>query len=653
MQPALADTSRREAGHSVEQLIEGSRENMKRPGVWPTVAFAFAVIGAAAVVADLVVAHPGTTQRVSVASSGGEGNHNSSSASMSGDGRFIAFESSATNLVADDTNGAVDVFVHDRDTGTTARVSVATDGTEGNVGSYRPSMSADGRYVAFSSPASNLVDGDENALFDVFVHDRESRTTTRISVAGDGAEGNASSFKPSISMDGRFVAFYSGASNLVAGDTNGTHDVFVHDRESGATTRVSVGTGGTQASENSVDPSLSGDGRFVAFQSDAPNLVIGDSNMAHDIFVHDRLSGVTARISVADDGTEGGLGLASLAPSVSADGRFVAFYSAAPNFVAGDTNGVADIFVHDRQTGSKVRVSVATGGSESNHYSFTPSLSSDGRFTAFWSDASNLVAGDTNAAADVFVHDRESATTVRASVSGLEAESNGPSFFPNISADGRFVAYHSFASNLVAQDTNEEVDVFVHDLHELHDPNDTPFTDIEGNPFEHDIVWLYHEAITRGCNPEGTLFCPTMTVSREQMASFLVRAHGLPPATQDYFVDDEHSVHQGDINSLREAGITTGCGTDRVPGSPTFGRPIFCPSQLVSRQEMASFLARALTLPDPSGDYFDDDESSVHENDINKMAEAAITLGCGGRSYCPAQAVPRQQMAAFLHRAAD
>ena len=257
----------------------------------------------------------------------------------------MVFYSSASNLVSGDTNGWSDIFVHDRQTGQTTRVSVASDGTQGNSASDKPSISSDGRYVAFKSTATNLVSGDTNGFIDVFVHDRQTGQTTRVSLASDSTQGNGDSYSPSISADGRYVAFRSSASNLVSGDTNGTSDIFVHDRQGGGTTRVSVASDGTQGNGDSYSPSISADGRYVAFMSAASNLVSGDT-CCSDIFVHDRQSGQTTRVSVASDGAQGNNH--SWYPSISADGRYVAFHSYASNLVSGDTNSAPDVFVHDR-----------------------------------------------------------------------------------------------------------------------------------------------------------------------------------------------------------------------------------------------------------------------------------------------------------------
>src|SRR5207249_3963444 len=305
-----------------------------------------------------------TTVRVSVASDGTEGNDVSLGSALSADGRFVAFDSAATDLVAGDTNGVADVFVHDRQTGTTERVSVDSAGTQANGDSTEVALSADGRFVAFISVAPDLVAGDTNGVADVFVHDRQTGTTERVSVDSAGNQANGDSTEVALSADGRFVAFTSVAPDLVAGDTNGVMDVFVHDRQTGATERVSVDSAVTQANGDSTDVALSADGRFVAFISVAPDLVAGDTNGVADVFVHDRQTGTTERVSVDSAGNQANGDSTDVA--LSADGRFVAFTSVAPDLVTGDTNGAMDVFVHDRQTGTTERVSVDSAGSQAN-----------------------------------------------------------------------------------------------------------------------------------------------------------------------------------------------------------------------------------------------------------------------------------------------
>jgi hypothetical protein len=381
--------------------------------------------------------------------------------SISADGRFVAFASHASNLVPGDTNGNVDVFVHDRQTGLTEIVSVASDGTQGNDTSLETSISADGRFVAFSSAATNLVPVYTNIYGDIFVHDRQTGITEIVSVSNDGAVGNSESFDPSISADGRFVAFSSGANNLVPGDTNDFTDIFMYDRQTGMTERVSVASDGTQGNYVSLDASISVDGRFVAFSSGANNLVPGDIEFALDVFVHDRQTGMTEIVSVASDGTQGN-GLSQY-PSISADGRFVAFSSLASNFVFEDTNETDDVFVHDRQTGMTEIVSVASDGTQGNSGSYQTSISADGRFVAIRSFATNLVPGYTNINGDIFVHDRQTGMTEIVSVSNDGASGNFGSGESSISADGRFVAFSSADNNLVPGDTNDFTDIFVRD----------------------------------------------------------------------------------------------------------------------------------------------------------------------------------------------
>ena len=400
---------------------------------------------------------------VPVDAGGQQANSDSFEPAISGDGRFVAFTSYASNLVAGDTNGTRDVFVRDRRLQLTRRVSVGPGGQQANGFSGSPAISADGRFVAFSSSATNLVPGGTNNAGDVFVRDRVAQVTRRVSVSPGGQQGNNLSFSPAISADGRFVAFVSFASNLVAGDTNHTYDVFVRDRRARVTRRVSVGPGGQQANSHSSDAAISADGRFVAFRSSASNLVAGDTISSPDVFVRDRMLQVTRRISVGTGGQQANDD--SFLPEISAHGRFVAFASYATNLVGGDTNGTYDVFVRDRRAQVTRRVSVGPGSQQANSHSSAPAISADGRFVTFVSSASNLVAGDTNGTADVFVRDRRAQVTRRVSVGpgGQQANGESGSFRPAISAHGRFVTFTSSASNLVAGDTNGTDDVFVRD----------------------------------------------------------------------------------------------------------------------------------------------------------------------------------------------
>jgi Tol biopolymer transport system component len=401
------------------------------------------------------------TTRVSVDSSGSQANNNSLILSISASSHVVGFTSSATNLVANDTNGCADIFVHDRITGITERISIDSSGAESNGISSCPSMSADGQFVAFLSSATNLIPNDLNAYSDIFVHDRVSGTTECVSVDSVGTQSNGlSGYPPSISYDGTLIAFPSRGSNLVPGDNNIHADIFVHDRVSGNTERVSVDSSGNEQDGNSYACAISGDGSIVAFESDATNLISGDTNKVQDVFVHDRISGITERISIDSLGTQGNG--KSWSPMPSSDGRMIAFWSDATNLVANDTNGYADVFIRDRASGTTDRVSVDSAGGQSNGLSSQPSISGDGRYVVFASLASNLVTGDTNVDYDIFLRDVATGSTTRVSIDSSGHQATGGSMSPSISADGQVIAFDSWAPNLVSQDTNGFSDVFVH-----------------------------------------------------------------------------------------------------------------------------------------------------------------------------------------------
>jgi Tol biopolymer transport system component len=383
---------------------------------------------------------------------------------LSSTGRWVAFDTEAGNVVANDTNRTWDVFLRDRSSGTTTRVSTGVAGTQSDGASFGAALSAGGRFVAFESEADNLVIGDSNHVDDVFVRDMQTGLTERISVARTGAQANGFSSSPAISARGRFVAFYSNATNLVRGDTNGHLDVFVHDRLTGSTQRVSVSGAERQANRQSQVGvgGLSANGRYVAFESYATNLVRGDTNRTWDVYVRDRVAGTTRRVSVTSRGAQVH-GVSEL-PAISGDGRIVAFDSDADDIVRHDTNRAWDVFTANLRTGAVRRASVATGGGQAAGDSTAPSISADGKYVAFDSEASDLVPGDTNRTGDVFLRDRLDARTGRVSVSNGEAQADDRSWSATISADGRHVGFASWADNLVPSDANGQPDVFVRDL---------------------------------------------------------------------------------------------------------------------------------------------------------------------------------------------
>ncbi len=382
---------------------------------------------------------------------------NSSQADISADGRYVAFMSRASNLVATDTNDR-DIFVFDRVASTIEMVSVATDGTQADEDCYEPSISGDGRYIAFHSIASNLVAGDTNEERDVFVHDRQTGLTERVSVASDGTQADYYCQYASISDDGRFVAFDSGASNLVADKTNTIRDIFVHDRQSGITERVSLAWDGSQSNYASFAASISADGRFVTYASQATNLVPGSDTTNHDVFIYDRQSGNVERVTTGwhsyssnDD---------SHLPSISGDGRYVVFSSKASDLILGDTNDKEDIFCYDRQTGLLEIISLAPDGSQTSGYNYQASISANGRFVAFVSTASNL-DGETNNLKNIFVYDRQTQDMrcLSKAYDGSDASSN--SLLPSISGSGRYVAFESGAQNLVLDESGGKWDIFI------------------------------------------------------------------------------------------------------------------------------------------------------------------------------------------------
>ncbi|KYC35002.1 hypothetical protein WA1_09695 [Scytonema hofmannii PCC 7110] len=399
--------------------------------------------------------------RVSVGLGGNQGNNNSFSPDISADGRYIAFRSDASNLVASDTNNFSDIFVYDTQTGTTRGVSVGLNGIEGNnPANGSPSISASGRYVAFESYASNLVQNDTNNFSDIFVYDTLTGSTERVSVSSQANQGNRGSSSPIISTDGRYVAFESYANNLVADDTNNFNDIFVYDTQTDTTRRVSVSSQANQGNGASFSPALSADGRYVVFDSFASNLVADDTNNTRDVFVYDTQTDTTRRISVSSQANQGND--FSYNPVISADGRYVAFESYASNLVADDTNNFSDIFIYDTQTGTTRRISVDSQSNQGNNDSFSPALSADGRYVTFGSSASNLVAGGTNNTGDIFVYNIQTGTIKRVSVDSQQNQGNDFSYNPVVSTDGQYIAFETYANNLVAGDTNNSRDIFVY-----------------------------------------------------------------------------------------------------------------------------------------------------------------------------------------------
>jgi hypothetical protein len=431
----------------------------------------------------------GPIERASVDGPAHQASGASTRPDISSDGRYVAFTSTANDLVPGDTKFLEEVFVRDRLNRTTTRIDVDPAGNQA-----LPSFSfaddavitPDGRYVAFRSDATNLVAGDTNDITDVFLRDLQTSTTSRVNIGDAEQQPDGASFStPALSADGRYVAFDSYANNLVAGDTNFFEDVYVRDRVAGTTVRVSVDSAEAESNGTSFNPAISADGRYVAFQSDATNLVTPDGTNSVKILVRDLVAGTTTLVSQNDPTTVEGSFPGAFVPDISADGRYVTFSSDAVGLVAGDGNGAAlDVFVFDRQAGTTARVSRSSGGAGGNAESDDPAISADGQLVAFSSDATNLVAGDANAVRDVFIHDRATGTTTRASLDRADGEASGPSGpvgqRPGISANLGFVAFTSSADDLVPADSNFADDVFVRQLAPL-PPVGGADTDFDGD----------------------------------------------------------------------------------------------------------------------------------------------------------------------------
>lgn len=401
------------------------------------------------------------TTRISQLPNGTGGNGDSINPSVSDDGSTIVFGSVADNLVPNDTNGYSDIFVTQRGSGILELVSLSTEGGQANGDSTLARTSADGSLITFVSTASNLVPNDTNGLSDIFVYNRATGQMKRVSVSSTGQQANGTSSKPSLSGDGRFVAFHSAATNLVTGDTNGMFDVFVHDLQTGQTTRVSVDRFGKQGNGHSYHARLSDDGRYVAFESEAENLIPNDSSGAADIFVHDRQTQLIERVSIDSQGRQSNG--ANRNPDMSGDGNLIVWASDASNLVVGDTNNVRDIFLHDRTTHKTTRISVAEGNVQANDESDKPAISATGRHVVFESRARNLVLNDSNGRRDIFMADRLYGTVVRSSTSTTQQQGNGASYVPDVSSTGRYTVFTSFATNLIDSDLNGVGDVFMND----------------------------------------------------------------------------------------------------------------------------------------------------------------------------------------------
>lgn len=411
--------------------------------------------------------------RANVDSSGSQARSgNSVDPSLSESGRYLVFSSAATNLVSGDVTGFEDIFLHDRQSAQTTRMSVTSASAGGNAASTEPFIGADGKYLVFTSKATNLVSGDVGEFADIFLYDTTQPvgTFTKISLDSGAENSDGDSASPAVSEDGRFVVFASDARDLVAGDGNGKTDIFLYDSQLVSVTnriiRISVNSSDVEGNGNSTAPIISADGKYVAFQSDATNLVAADTNQKTDIFLYSREADTLIRISTNSVAVEGNG--ASTAPKISEDGRYTVFQSDATNLIDSDANGKSDIFLYDRQTPAISRVSLNSSGLETNGQSFAPAISLDGLFVGYLSDATNIVSGDTNNTAgdgvlDAFVYSRSGGTSTRENVTLAGTQTSGAVSSIVVDGDGSVAAFTSDSDELVTSDTNEFIDIFVTD----------------------------------------------------------------------------------------------------------------------------------------------------------------------------------------------
>jgi TolB protein len=460
---------------------QGTRPTLVRSLYLLAGTLAISALAGAALMAGTALAAPHDTTLVSRAGGmfGLKGNGHSSGGSISADGRVIAFESRATNLSPADSTSRLDVYVRDERLGVTTLVSRASGANGAKANGYRPgspAVSADGHVVAFMSNATNLSPSDNERGLDVYVRDLDSDATILVSRASGplGVKADQVSGRPSISKDGRYVAFLSSAQNLGAPVQPGVASVYVRDLELHTTTLVSraSGAGGAPADASSADPVISDDGRHVAFASNATNLSTAATDPAvRAIYVRDLQTGTTTLASRAA-GAIGAVANGGSKPhDISADGRRVVFTSSATNLDPADSDAdVRDVYVSDLSANITTLVSRASGkaGGKGDGHSDVPAISADGRAVAFTTTATNLTGADRDPVSDVYVRDLQASTTTLASrASGAAgAKGNSASLIPDVSSDGRSVAFHSRATNLKPGDTDDLADVFVRRLDE-------------------------------------------------------------------------------------------------------------------------------------------------------------------------------------------
>jgi hypothetical protein len=433
-------------------------------------------------------AAPGDTILASTSATGVKGDGNSLEASLSVDGDTVAFHSAARNLVPADTDPLDDVYVKDLLTGNISLASITGSGIHGNRASVEPSLSADGNTVSFHSTATNLDPADTDFAEDIYVKDILTGDLTLASTSDAGGKGNSRSQFAALSADGNSVAFESLASNLDPGDSDTAEDIYVKDLITGDITLASTSDSDVKGNSSSHAPSLSADGTKVAFYSVASNLDPADTDSATDIYVKDLITGDITLASTSDAGIKADL--SSFSPSLSAQGTYVAFYSHAINLDPADTDMLGDVYVKDLVSMDLKLASTSDAGVKG--YGLLPSLSADGTTVAFQSDADTLDPNDTDTFGDIYVKDLITGDITLASTSDAGVKGNTNSYLPSLSADGSGVAFQSFATTLDPADSDEYNDVYVKVLSSpVNDPPvaaDDSGTTFSGFPTTIDVV---------------------------------------------------------------------------------------------------------------------------------------------------------------------
>jgi len=532
----------------------------------------------------------GTVERVSVTDVGQQPNGNCYSPSISGDSNLVAFVSSASNMVfGGSLVGIPQVYLRDRRNGTTVLVSGVGFGSAGNGFSDSPSISADGQFVAFTSFANNLVSNDGNFARDIFLSTVRTGLIERVSVDSQGNQGNGDSTSPSISGDGRWVAFASAATNLIPSDGNIFQDIFLHDRLTRETSLVSVSSLGVEADSASGDPAISKDGTAVAFASLASNLVVRDTNGVSDVFVNTPESGLTVRVSVASDGTQGNS--FSTRPTISATGRQVAFQSIASNLVPGLPTGVQNVFVHDRLNLLTTQISVTPDGRPPNGSSSLPSISGDGREVAFVSAASNLVSNDGNFVLDAFVRQWITFTDVRPGDFGFrEIEAVAQAGIVEGYSDGTYRPALVVTRDQMAVFISRAL--ARGDAGVPPGPAIPTFPDVPRTYWAYRYIEFASARNVVTGLPDGT-YQPTVEVDRAQMAVFIARAvagsdAAVPPGPPTPTFPDVPT----DFWAYKHVEF---CRAQQIVFGYLDG--LYHPEIMVARDQMAVFIQRTFDLP--------------------------------------------------------